>query len=237
MRLHLINRMSVFVVPWMILAFIFLVNLVIWWIIMTASDGSVDAAEVSDGMQWSGASAYIFVYMMVIAIQAIAMTFPFALGYSTTRRDFWLGSSLAFVLLSVLYAAALTVLAVIEQATAGWGFGGRMFTVLYFGGTEAAWYERFFIFAAIFLFFFFVGAVIATIYQRWRVNGMLVFFGGLVLVVLGLAALVTLTGSWPTVGEWFAASGPTGVVAWTLVPTALSAVLGYLILRRATPKN
>ena len=46
-----------------------------------------------------------------------------------------------------------------------------------------------------------------------------------------------LHGSWPAVGEWFAAMGPIGVVAWLLVPTALAAVAGYFILRRATPKS
>ncbi|GAA2243101.1 hypothetical protein N1031_14165 [Herbiconiux moechotypicola] len=236
-RLHLINRLSVFGVPWMILGFIFLINLAIWWIISTAGGPDVDMGEVSDGLQWSGASFYIFVYMMVLAIQAVALTFPFALGYSTTRRDFWLGSALAFVVLSVLYAAALTVLAVIEEATNGWGFGGRMFTVLYFGGEGAPWYLRFGLFLAIFLFFFFIGAVIATIYQRWRVNGMLVFFGALALLLVGSAALVTLAEAWPSVGAWFVATGATGVVAWSLVPTALSALLGYVILRRTTPRG
>lgn len=236
-RLHLVNRMSVFGIPWIILAFIFLVNLVIWWIVFSATTDPADRADAQDGLQFSGATFYIFVYMMVLGIQAVALTFPFALGYSVTRREFWFGTALNFVIVSALYSAGMTVLAVIEQATGGWGFGAHFFTAVYFGGDDAPWYLRFGLFFAIFLFFFFVGAVIATIYQRWRVNGMLVFFAVLVLVVLGLVAWATLTQSWPAVGSWFVATGASGVVAWSLVPTAISAVAGYLIIRRATPKN
>lgn len=237
MRLHLVNRFSVFGLPWLILGFIFVVNLIIWWIIFSSVNDSADRADVQDGLQYSGASFYIFVYMMVVGIQAIALTFPFALGYSVTRREFWLGSSLTFVALSAFYSAGMTVLAAIEEATNGWGFGGRMFTALYFGGDGMQWWERFFLFFATFLFFFFVGAAVATIYQRWRVNGMLVFFAALVLVLVGLVALVTFTQNWPAVGAWFAEAGAQGVVAWSLVPTVLSAVVGYFILRRTTPKN
>ena len=236
-RLHLVNRLSAFGVPWMILGFIFIVNLAIWWIIFASVESAAARADVQEGLQYSGATFYIFVYMMVFAIQSIAMTFPLALGFSVTRREFWLGTALTFVLLSVVYGAGMTVLAAIEMATNGWGFGGRMFTALYFGGDEVNWVTRFLMYVATFLFFFFVGAVIATIYQRWRTNGMLVFFAALVLVIVGAAALVTLTESWPAVGAWFAATGASGVVAWSLVATAVAALTGYVLLRRTTPKN
>ncbi|MFB2581051.1 hypothetical protein ACEXQD_07350 [Herbiconiux sp. P15] len=237
MRLHLVNRFSVFALPWAILAFIFLVNLTIWWIVMSSVGADADREEVQSGLQYSGATFYIFVYMLVLGVQAVALTFPFALGYGTTRRDFWIGTSLHFVLLSVVYGAGMTLLAGLEEATNGWGMGGRMFTAVYFGGTEVSWWVRGLLFVALFLFFFFVGAAIATIYQRWRVNGMLVFFGALTVLLLGAVALLTFGENWPAFGEWFAVNGATGAIAWSLVPTALAALLGYAVLRRATPKN
>jgi hypothetical protein len=236
-RLHVVNRVQIFLVPAMILLFILLVNIVIWWLIARSVTDPVDRADALDGLQWSGASFYVFVYAVVIGAQAVGFVFPYALGMSVTRRDFWLGSALAFVGLAALYGAFMTVFAVIEQATGGWGLGGRMFTVLYFGGEDASWYERFGLFFAAFLFCFFVGAVVATIYQRWRVNGMLVFFAALTLLLLGGAALITLTESWPAVGAWFAATGAGGVVAWSLLVTAVSAVVGFLLIRRSTPRG
>jgi hypothetical protein len=46
-----------------------------------------------------------------------------------------------------------------------------------------------------------------------------------------------MTQSWGLVGDWFVTSGPQGVIAWTLIPTALSGLAGYFILSRATPKG
>lgn len=236
-RLHLINRYSVFAVPAIILAGMLIVDLAIWSIILAAQPESADRSEIREGLTYVGAIFYIFVYMLVIGIQAVAFTFPFALGFSVTRRDFWLGSALTFVLLSATYSAVLTALAAIETATNGWGLEGSMFASVYFGGFEAGWPMRFFLYFATFLLCFFVGATIATIYQRWRNNGMLVLFGTLGLVLIAGIALVSFTSSWPSVGAWFDTNGPTGVIAWSLVPTVVAAITGYFILRRATPKN
>jgi hypothetical protein len=234
-RLHFVNITTTIVVPWAIMAIIFIVNYAIWWIIARSVTSQSDLADAQEGFSYSGASFYIFVYMMVVAVQAINLTFAFAQGYSVTRRDFYLGTSLAFIALAAMYAAGLTLLSYIEEATGGWGLGGRMFTSIYYGNGE--WYVRFLLFLAIFLFFFFVGAATAAVYVRWRTNGMLTFFAVLTLLLVGSAALATLTESWGAVGEWFVANGANGVIAWTLVPTVLSAVAGYLVLRRATPRN
>ena len=233
-RLHLTQRFTLLVLPLMILGFIFLVNYLIWLLIFT-NIGPSDAADASEGMQFSGASFFIFVYMMVVAVQAVNLTFPFALGYGVTRRDFYLGSSLAFVLLSVYYAVILTVLTEIERATGGWGLGGHMFDVVYFSADTLL--QRFALYLLAFLFFFFLGAATATVYVRWRAIGMYVFFAVLTLLVLGLLFLATSTQSWGLVGEWFVANGALGVATWTLVPTAISAVVGFFLLRGATPKN
>ncbi|SMG09581.1 hypothetical protein [Agreia pratensis] len=236
-RLHLVNRYSVFAVPWLIMAGIFVVNVAIWWIIFASVSSEADRADARDGISYSGALFYIFVYMLVLGIQAVAFTFPFALGFSVTRRDFWLGSALTFIALSAVYSACLTILATIEVATGGWGLGGTMFASYYFGGADASWIERFGLYFATYLFFYFVGAAIATIYQRWRNNGMLVLFGTLGLVLIAGIALVSFTNSWPSVGAWLDSNGPSGVIAWSLVPTVIAAITGYFILRRATPKN
>ncbi len=233
-RLHLTNKFPMLVLPLLILGFIFLVNYLIWWIIASVTDGAA-AADATEGMQFSGASSFIFVYMMVVAVQSVNLTFPFALGYSVTRRDFYLGTSLMFVLLSVYYAAIMTILAALERATNGWGFGGAMFDVIYFSADNLA--QQFALFLLVFLFFFFVGAATAAVYVRWRAYGMYVFFAILTLLVIALIALATFTESWPEVGAWFVRNGAMGVALWTLIPTAISALTGFFLLRKATPKN
>lgn len=233
-RLNFINKWTVYWIPLMILGFIWLINMAIWWIIDANVSGS-DRQDAFQGTQWSGASFYVFVYLLVIGVQSMNMTFAYALGLSLTRREFYLGSSLAFGVLSVAYGGVLTLLSYVEEWTNGWGFGGHMFTSVYFGAGPV--WQRLFVFTAAMLFFAFIGAVSGSIFMRWRTNGLLIAGAITMLLVLGAIALVTFTQSWPLVGEWFVASGPHGVVAWTLIPTAIAAIAGYFILSRATPKG
>ncbi len=234
-KLHFVNVWTVFVVPAMITAAILLANVAIWAIVLANGSSEADRADMREGFGYSGASTWIFVYMMVVAVQAINITFPFALGYGVTRRDFYLGSALAFTAMAAGWAVLLTVLSYIEQATDGWWVGGRMFSAIYFG--EGDWYQRLFLFFVGFLFFFFVGAAVATLYVRWKANGLLAFFAVFVALLIGAAALITTTASWPAVGAWFVANGPYGVAAWLLLPAVVAAVAGFFVLRRATPKG
>ena len=233
-RLHFANPWTTIGLPWIILGSIFLVNLAIWWIIFASVTSASDRADVSDGLQYSGASFYIFVYMLVVAVQAISITFPFALGYGVTRRDYYLGTALNFVILSAIYSAGLTVLSIVEELTNGWGMGGRMFTAVYFGD---GWAQRLYLFFVGFLFFFFIGALFAAVFVRWKSNGLVALFIGLGVLVVGLVALATFTQGWGAVGAFFAQAGLVGSVSWSLVITALAAVAGFLVLRRATPRG
>jgi hypothetical protein len=232
-RLHFTDRWSAFALPWMIFAVIFLANVGFWWIAASAHQG--DQTQAGESVRYSGGAAYIFVYMLVVAIQTINNTFPFALGFGVTRRDFYLGTALTFAIYAVLYAAALTVLSYLEQWTGGWGLGGRMFTIAYID--DGPVWQRFFVLFVVLLIFIITGMSFATVYVRWRATGLTLAFGAITLALFGVIALLTTTGSWPAVGNWFDATGVTGVLAWLLIPTAVVALAGFFILRRATPKN
>lgn len=234
-RLIFVNPSAVLFLPLAIMGFIFLINYAIWVIIDKVVQSPADRADFAEGIQYSGATGFIFIYMMVVAIQAITLTFPFAQGYGVTRRDFFFGASVAFVALSLLFSILWTALAAIEARTEGWGVGGRMFTAVYFG--YGPWYERFGVFLAGFLFFLFVGAAIAAAYVRWGSTGMYLFFGTTTVLLVAAAGIVTVTGSWPSIGDRIVAAGANGLAWWSLTVTALSAVVGFLVLRRATPRG
>lgn len=234
-RLHFANPGTVLVWPLMIVAMIFLVNLAIWWIVGTSITDPADRADAIDGFQWSGASFFIFIYMMVVAVQAMNQTFAYALGLSVTRRDYYLGSAVAFILLAVILTLILATVGAAEGGTGGWGLGGRMFTAVYFG--DGSWLQRAFIMLALFLFFFFVGAATAGIFVRFRSRGLTIFFMALGVALVGGAALVTAGGLWAAVGEGLVTAGPAGIAAWSLVATAVAGVAGFFILRRATPRG
>lgn len=229
-RLILVNKSTMFVTPLLILAIIFLATLSIWWVI----SATVPASEL-EGSFVGGGSSFVVIYMLVAAVQAINLTFRFAQGYSVTRRDFYLGSALAFLGISVGYAVLLGVLGWIENVTGGWGTGGQMFSLYYLGLENP--FQTFYVYFMALLFFTFIGMAIATLYVRWRMYGLLGFFTGLTFLIVGLVALFTLTRTWSQVGAWFAANGAVGVATWLLVPAVIAGVIGFFILKKATPGN
>ena len=232
-KLQFANPWPILITPWMIMGFIFVVNLLIWWMITTIASPE-DAGDVVDGFQYSGASAFVFVYMLVVAIMAMSQTFAFALGFGATRRDYYLGTALTFVILSAIFTAGFVVLGAIERATGGWGLGGRMFTPVYLGDQ---WHvQAFCVFVAL-LFFFFVGSISGAIYVRYKSFGVTLFWCLVALGVVGGATLLTLTSSWEAFGKFFADAGFLGGYAWSLVPTVIAAVAGFFVLRRATPRS
>lgn len=232
-RLHLANRWTVIYTPWLIMLAILALNAAIWALILGSTPPS-EHAEIREGFTYSGATSYMFVYMMVVAVQAISVTFRFAQGFSVTRRDYYVGTAVTFVGFALMYAVGLSILGVIEQATDGWGLGGALFTSPIFGATIA---ERALSFLLISLFFFFVGGAVASIWVRWKGFGLIGFFVALAFALVGVMALIGLTDSWGRLFTWLGSIGWTGAYLWSLVPTAVAALGGYLVLRRATPQG
>jgi len=173
------------------------------------------------------------VYMMVTAVQAMSATFRFALGMSVTRRDYYLGTVLYFAMLSVLYAAGLTVLGWVEQLTDGWGLGGYFFAPV--GLDSQPLWLRAYAILVLLLMFFFVGATFAAVWMRWKVNGLLTTFFAIAVVLVGLAWWATDAGLWGVVGDFFTEHSIVVLLAWTLPFTAAAALTGFGLLRRATP--
>jgi hypothetical protein len=233
-RLLFVNKTQLLYTPIGGMAAIFLLNYAIWWIIVVAA-GATPGHHPHIHLQYSGAVLYIFIFAMIIAIQVILRTFPFSLGFGVTRRDFYLGATVSFVALATLFSAFITALGSLEEATKGWGIGGYLFAPAYF--SDRFWLVRFVTYLLLFLFLMFVGAVVATIYMRWRAIGVSLFFILLGVAIVAAIAVIALSHSWDAVGGWLSQAGSFGLVLWSLVPTAIAAVAGFLVLRRATPKS
>lgn len=228
-RLLVANPWTPIYTPLIILSTIFVLNYAIWQLIELNTEDGVEENFNNGGV------AFVMIYMLVIAVQNVNATFPFAMGFGVTRRDFYLGSSAFFVVLSAGYAALLAVMGQIERATDGWGLQAQFFAPLYIGDLgPLGW---FFLYFAMLLFFFFVGAAVAGFYVRWRAYGMYGFFLGLAVLNVGGALVLTATDTWGTVGQFLTDAGVLGTAAWSLILTALISLGGYAILRRATPRN
>ncbi len=231
-RLYAANPYTVLILPFIILLGILAVNVAIWVLINIAA-GPQGMPQAERGLQYSGAGFYPFVYFLVVAVQAINITFSIALGYGTTRRNFYLGTAITFVLIAAVFAIAMGALGLVEQLTGGWWLGGHMFTSVYFG---ANWWTRLLVFFFGLLFALFTGSGFAAVWVRWKTTGLVIAFAVLAALVLGSVYLLTVSSSWSLVGAVFD-GGPLAFTAWLLIPAGLSAVAGYFILRRATPRS
>jgi hypothetical protein len=230
-RLHAVTPSVFFGIPWLILGGALLIMIVIGLI---TSGAGADQTEVMEGMRYSWAVLSPQWYLVAVGVQAVGMTFSFALGFGATRRDFWLGTSAMFAIVSVLNGIAIATLVQIEKATEGWWIGIAMFDALWYG--QSGWLVDFYTTLALQLLVLFIGASLTTVYLRWRMRGMMAVSSAAVVIALGSVAVVTLTGSWPAVVEWFAGIGVVGAFTLVLAFAAVFAVVGYVVIRRATPR-
>lgn len=234
-RLHVVNRGAVLWLPLFIMSVIWVSSMLIWWVVSVNLDRSGVTPGDDGVVVMGGASSFLVIYMLVVAVQAMNLTFPFAQGYSVTRRDFYLGSALAFVGLALFYSVLMTALATLETATSGWGLNGYMFGFAQLGVVGVL--PTFYLYLMALLFFFFLGMAVAAMYVRWRAWGITGFFTGLGFLVIGLIALATFTDSWGAVGRWLVTNGAIGIATWSLIATVIAGLAGFLILRRATPRE
>ena len=231
-RLHAANPWTTIITPWMIFAVVFGLNVAVWYAVVVAAGGrdKLDPGAFSS----NGGGTWILIFLMVAAIQAMNLTFRFALGMGFTRRDYYIGTLLYFALLAAMFASGITLMAIIERATNGWGVDGRFFMPWEAAATSAPTLWLVILLAA--LVFIAVGIAAATMWVRWGAVGLYMFFGAFAVVTVGTVWLVTWAKAWDDVGDYLTGHSPLTIVSWTVPITVVSAAFGYLMLRRATPK-
>ena len=230
-RLHALTPSVFFGIPWIILATAWLVMIIIGVI---AGAAGADTEKMGEGMRYSWAVLSPQWYLVVVGVQAIGLTMSFALGFGATRRDFWLGTSAMFGIVSLLNAIAIATLVQLEKLTDGWWLNIAMFDALWYG--QNGWVVDFYTTLALQLFVLFIGASVTTVYLRWRMRGMLVLTFGTIAIALAFVAVATFAAAWPAIFEWFGSIGVVGVFTIVLGLAAIFAIGGYLVVRRATPR-
>lgn len=226
MLLQLTNPMTLLGWPLIILGVIFLGNLAVIVAVTQASGATVEVTV-------NGGVGFLWVYTLVMVVLSVNQSFPLALGYGATRRDYLLGAGALYTALSVFYALLLAGLAAIERATNYWGVGLGFFEAL----PEWPWYQVFLGHLLILVLFASIGAATAAIYVRWRAAGMYVFWLGMSILLVGTVVLLSTFDGWPVIRDFFVTAGVFGSLLWSLVITAFSSAVAYVILRRATPTN
>lgn len=233
MRVHVANPWPTLITPWLVFLAVFGFNYAIWLTVTTAAGGR-DQLD-PDAFNSNGGSSWIYIYMLVVAIQAMNLTFAFVLGLGVTRRDYYLGTAVYFTGVAVMFSAGMTAFAQIESATNGWGLDARFFAPWVLG--DLSWWRLFLVHLLLEAFFLFVGAMAGAMWVRWRVYGLYAFLGGLALLVVAVMVVASRLDAWGAVGRFFTDNSALVVVGWTLPLTLAAASAGFAIMRRATPRG
>lgn len=222
-RLQLVPPLTRYL-PWAVLGTSFAINLLIYSLL--------SPADRAHGQTFGLASIYVVFF--IAYIRAMAQVFPFALGLGVTRRRFYTATALLAVAESVAYGVILYLLRLIEDATGGWGVSMRFFGIPYLVQDNPL--LQILVYAVPLGLLAFVGVWAGGVFKRWGVNGVYTLVIAAIVVLGGLAALVTWRHWWTALGSWFADQSPLTLLAG--LPAALAVLLAgasFLTIRHATP--
>ena len=219
-RYHLVDRLTYVALPWGIMAFSFLVNLVIATVLPSPQG------------DYTGGLVTIYVFLFVCGALSMTRALPFGLMLGVSRRRYYLGTALLIVALGVLYGLGLTVLQAVERATGGWGTGLHFFRVPWI--MDGPWYQTWLTSFVLLVLFFWYGMWYGLVFRRWNVVGLVAFIAAQIVVALAAIVIVSAMHNWAAVGQFFTtltAPALTGVLAALAVALGLG---GYTTIRRVT---
>ena len=233
-RYHLVMPWLVVGLPWAIMAFSFVVNLVIFALVpvVTTTLTSHGGPGASASHNYTGGVAIIYVFFFVIGVSSVGRSLPFGLALGVSRRSFYTGTAALGVALAVADGLGLTALQAIERATDGWGVRMHFFRVPYIldGPWYLTWLTSFVALAVLFVY----GMWLGIVYRRWNLTGAAAFIAAQVAVVVAGVLIVAWANAWSGVGHFFTgltAAGLTGLLAGL---AALLLAGGHATIRRAT---
>ena len=216
LALYLTNRLNSFVVAPAILVLVAILTVVIGLIIGIRT-GLPLPQPVQEGFN-NNLSVFWALPGFLISHGALTANrgFAGALAFGSTRRNFWAGTAMGFMITSLAVAAVGLVILAVEAAT-GYGVGASFLTIAALDhGSPLVVAMTLFLLSLMSLF---AGMSFGGIYRAAGVIWTVVSIVAVVLVALGLiAAIVAWPGFWlglaSEIGRW---TVPLGLVVATLV--------------------
>lgn len=217
-KMHLRNKFTWFLVPWAILAANFLINAVI-------------ASSLNDGeVVNTGALASIFVYTLITGTLTLKETFPFAIGLSIRRKDYFLGTALTVLIVNAISGTVMTILAAIEHATNGWNVNLHLFEIKFLGDLPFIGILGINIILLINLYF--IGFTISSLHRRFGAMSMYIFFTAGLLLGTILSYTMTHFGLWVELAHWIA-NNYMDLFWWMIPMVGVYMIISYGLIRKA----
>jgi hypothetical protein len=220
-KIHSRNKFTWFFLPWIILLSSFVINLFISFLI-----GGKTAI-------YTGGLASIYIYMLVAGIFTLRDSFPFALGFSIRRTDYFLGTVGMVVAVSAVTAILLLLLSFTEsELIRGWGLELHFFHLPYVN--DGPLIGQLWIFFVVMVHMYLLGFAIASVYQRFGRTGMYVFFIAAFLLVSVCTYVFTYFNWWRDIFRWLSHYSASELASWLVLAIAAYALVSYALLRKAT---
>src|SRR5699024_1069340 len=168
-----------------------------------------------------------------MAAYTASHTFPFSVALSYSRRVYLLGTYRTCVVVSAGYSLAAKLAYWIEAATTG--IGRHIYVLVAqrvkgFDGMSGVGS----IATVVVLFFMCFGFFWAILYRRVSIAQLWAVIIGVIAVLLGVVALVTMNDGWVTVGRWFMRQTAFSLAGWGLLPVIALGGVNYSLIRKAT---
>lgn len=219
-KIHSVDKWAWFWIPFIILASSFCFGFILSFLIPV--DGNIFVAGFS----------YVFGYMLMIGIITFTQTFPFAMGMSIRRTDYFVGISIMGVKTSFIFSVLFVGLAAIEKATNGWGSRLDFFYIPYLNDGNI--FAQFAIYFITLIHLYFIGLFFTVFTKRFGLKGLL---------ILGLAILFSISlvvyiahykELWFNIFQWFKDHSAIQVALWLIPGIVIYFLLSFGIIRKTT---
>jgi hypothetical protein len=223
-RLQVVHPAIILGIPWLIALSSFVINWAIWGLTVVGEEPNA----------FTGGILSLYITVCIVFVGAVTQLLPFAMGISLSRRTYWLGVAAFTVASAIAHGIALTLLATVENATDGWGVGLQFWVPEPLRADNVA--LQVLVSGAPMLALAFIGIGIGVVFKRWGASGLWGLTVATLLVLGGLAVLMTWRGWWLPLGSWLAdQSVVTLAVGLPLAVAAVVAALTFAGIRRVVP--
>ncbi|MFD0694643.1 hypothetical protein ACFQZT_11115 [Paenibacillus sp. GCM10027628] len=218
MKMHFRDKTMWIITPWYIIAASFIINLILGYMI-----------NEKESFQ-TGSIVSIFIYTFIIGTVTLKETFPFALGLSVRRTDYFVGTVATAVAVNAISSLALILLSVIEKATNGWGVRLHYFQLEFLKGFSLVGVLG--IYLIFLLHLYFLGLAISSLHRRFGRNGMYAFFTAVFLIGIISSFLITHFQYWTYISKWFV-HHYMDLFWWQIPAIVCYLIVSYALLRKA----
>ncbi|MDQ2713853.1 MAG: hypothetical protein M3Z08_02995 [Chloroflexota bacterium] len=209
---------------------------------------------------YTGALAVFYFVMLIESIGTVRGTFPFAVGFGTRRRDYFLGTLAWGVAVCAVWAILLGLLSLIEaKVIKNWGVGLHFFHLPFFSDGSPlrqfcwSYYHdmscaqsdpnylsgglslgQIWVSFVLLLFMCLLGLLLGSVYQRFGRTGEYIFFGVAFLLLSVFLLVSTYWNWWGAIFGWLAQQSAATLGLWLVPPGGICVIVSYALLRKAT---